>query len=834
MKISYNWLSRYLEFNVSVEELEEILTSIGLEVEGIERVEQIEGGLEGVVVGKVIECSKHPSADRLSLTKVDIGSGEPLSIVCGAPNIAADQKVMVATVGSQLPTESGELFKIKRTKIRGEESLGMICAEDELGVGTSHEGIMVLPENTPLGMSAANYFQLESDTVFEIGLTPNRVDAASHLGVARELYAYLKFHDYPVTFNPPKVDSFTIAPEKRDDKSLSLEVLSPDGSPKYYGLVIKDFKIAPSPKWLQNLLKAIGLRPINNIVDITNFVLHETGHPLHAFDLDKIEGEKVVVRRAIEKEQFVTLDGVKRTLSAEDLMICNSDKPMCIGGVFGGEESGITEESRALFLESAYFDPVSIRKSSKRHTLKTDASFRFERGADPNILEFALKRAALLIEEIADGAAYGEILKFDSPTQEQKAISLNFKRVAAFIGKEIEREKIEEILHLLDFKVVESCEESIVVESPSYRVDVTRECDVVEEILRIYGYNAIELPTRVYSSFTPENKPNREKIKSLASNLLVSNGFFEMLNNSLTQGDYYSKLSYFPEERVVFLKNPLSSDLDAMRQTLLFGGLEAIEHNLNRQTNYLKLFEFGNVYSFTPEEDEGEKSKGSLKNYSEGEKVALFITGSPKRSWNSVATPTNFFLLKGYVELLLKRFGVDYNSLKHSAAPKELFVEGVELSISSRGDKRGKGEDRVIGYFGEISPSILKRFDIKQRVFAAELCWKTLIELFSNSTTKYSELARYPSVTRDLALLLDRDITYSQLRTTAFKSERNILHSLSLFDVYEGSKIPEGKKQYALSFTLLDKSTTLTDQRVEEVMNKILAAFEKEHGAQLR
>ncbi|MFA5713147.1 MAG: phenylalanine--tRNA ligase subunit beta [Bacteroidales bacterium] len=834
MKISYSWLRRYLEFDLSIEELEKILTSIGLEVEGVEQIEQVPGNLKGVVVGEVVECSKHPSADRLSLTKVDIGSGPHLSIVCGAPNVAAGQKVMVATQGAQLPLPNGELFKIKRTKIRGEESLGMICAEDELGVGESHDGIMILPQETEIGIEAAHYFQLASDTVFEIGLTPNRIDAASHLGVARDLYAYLKFHNYKVNFTPPSVESFKLEQPKAGDTTASIEVLAPDGSPKYWGVTIKGVKIAPSPKWLSTLLTAIGVRPINNVVDITNFVLHETGHPLHPFDLQKIEGSKVVVRRGYPQEEFITLDGVKRTLSTEDLMICDSRRPLCMGGIFGGEESGVTWESTSLFLESAYFNPVSIRKSSKRHSLKTDASFRYERGADPSILEYALKRATLLIEEIAGGTPYGEILKFDSPLPIREPIELNFNRIATFIGKEIERQKIEEILALLDFKTLQSDSESIRVESPSYRVDVTRECDVIEEILRIYGYDAIELPQRIRSSFTPQTKPDREKIKSVASDLLVSNGFYEMLNNSLTKSDYYTNLSIYPQERLVYLQNPLSSDLNVMRQTLLFGGLESVSHNINRQNNSLKFFEFGNSYTFEPDNLQSREDKNSLKSYQESEKLALLITGSGRRAWQGRGSATNFFMLKGYIESLLKRFGVVYDNLNTAPASQELFLEGVELLLPTKGVRGESKRELSIGHFGELSPKILKPFDIKQQVWGAELDWNLLNRLFSKERIKYSDLPRYPSVTRDLALLLDLDTTYAQIRESAFECERNFLQKVALFDIYKGVKIAQDKKQYALSFTLIDRGGTLTDSRVDEIMAKLLATFEKKHGASLR
>ena len=827
MKISYNWLKRYLITEIPVSQIEEILTSIGLEVESVETTEQIPGGLAGVFTGEVVECAKHPGADKLSLTKVDVGSGELLSIVCGAPNVAAGQKVLVATVGTVLTFAGGEVLKIKRSKIRGEESMGMICAEDELGVGTSHEGIMVLDPGTPVGISAKEFLNLESDTVFEIGLTPNRIDAASHIGVARDLNAYLRFNGVGCEFEIPGVNEFDNIPKSEITKAADLEVTAKDGAPKYYGLTMDNVNVAPSPEWLQNALRAIGLRPINNVVDVTNFVLHETGHPLHAFDYDKIDGGKVVVRRAFEGEKIVTLDQAERVLSAEDLMICNAVKPMCIAGVFGGDESGVTASTTKVFLESAYFNPVSVRKSSKRHNLKTDASFRFERGADPDNVEFALKRAAILLSLLSGARVCGEIVRFDGDIPSKAVAELDFSRMERLIGKDIGAANIKILLELLDFEILSVSGEGAKVSVPRYRVDVTRECDVVEDILRIYGYNNIELPQRMSASLTPGIKPDPERIRTLAANLLVDNGFYEMMNNSLTKSDYYSKLKTYPEENLVRLINPLSSDLNAMRQTLLLNGLEVVAYNINRQHTELRLFEFGNVYTMgqLPDSPGDTLEPDKLKAYKESSRLSLIVTGQGSPYWRGKKAAGSYFMLKGYVEALLKRFGIDINDFEFEAAPADLFEEGLSLRTKS---------GKEIGLFGTIRKSLSKQFDIKQEVFAAELRWEMILTLVKKKRVLYSELPKYPSVTRDLALLVDETVTYARLRQASFDCERKLLKNVVLFDVYRGEKIPAGKKQYALSFTLRDLGNTLTDKVVEDVMAKLLDNFEKNFGASLR
>ncbi len=821
MKISYNWLKRYIDLDLQPEETAQILTSLGLEVEAMEIVEEIPGGLHGVVVGEVLDCSKHPNADKLSLTRVDAGSGETLSIVCGAPNVAAGQKVFVATVGTILNTRSGEQLTIKRSKIRGEESCGMICAEDELGIGDSHDGIIVLPADAITGTPAAKYLKLENDTVFEIGLTPNRIDAASHIGVARDLSAYLRLNKMGGVMHIPSVDTFDKLPRSEPGKSAAeIEILTKKGAPRYVGLTMSGFKVGESPAWMKKLLSAAGISPINNVVDITNFVLLEVGHPLHAFDLDKIAGGKVVVREANPNEKIVTLDGVKRELSTEDLVICDVEKPMCIAGVFGGEGSGISTETTSLFFESALFNPVSIRKSSKRHNLKTDASFRFERGADPEILHYALKRAAILMNELTGAKITGDIVEHYPQSYKRVEISLNFERVCNFIGKKIESEKIVEILEYLDFEIKSLNREEVILLSPLYRVDVTRECDVVEELLRVYGYNNVELPGRVTSSINVGTKPDPERLREQACDLLTANGFFEIMNNSLTKADYYSELETFHPDKLVKIINPLSSDLNSMRQTLILNALEVVLNNINHQRSDLKLYELGNIYSL----DLKPELEG-LSRYKEEMKLSLTVTGSGTGDWRSPANPANFFMLKGYVELLMARFGIQLLSLSYSPAPLDIFQEGMTLSTPS---------GKLIGILGSISSRLLKKFGIKQEVFVAEIDWKNFVSLAKKQRVQFREMPKYPEVRRDLALLVDESVTYYELRNTAFATEKKILRQVTLFDVYKGDKIPAGKKQYALSFLLQDQDKTLTDRYVEDTMSRLLNVFETKYGATLR
>ncbi len=815
MKISYNWLKDYLKCDLSPEEVASALTSIGLEVDALEQVESIPGGLAGVIVAEVVECVEHPDSDHLHITKLNTGEGELLQVVCGAPNVAAGQKVLLATVGTVL----GEDFKIKKSKIRGVESFGMICAEDELGIGASHDGIMVLEPDAVPGTPAKDYLNLETDAIIEIGLTANRIDAASHIGVARDLYAYLKLNNIDCELILPDVSAF----EEGDgtEEAIPVEVLAADGAPRYTGVTIKGVKVAPSPEWMQKKLLAIGLRPINNVVDITNFVLMETGQPLHAFDASKISGNKVIVRRADEGEKFVTLDGVVRTLSASDLMIADTEKAMCLAGVFGGLDSGTVETTTDVFLESAYFNPVSVRKSSKRHTLKTDASFRYERGADPLVVEYASKRAALLIQELAGGRVVGRMQEFYPEKIEKKVVDLDYDRIESFIGKKIGHDTIENILTYLSYEFIEKTDNGAKVAVPSYMIDVYRECDVVEEILRIYGYNNIELPSGVRMSINATAKPEPELVRNTISDFLASNGFVETMNNSLTKSEYYASLKTFPESACVRILNPLSSDLNVMRQTLLFNGLEVIAYNINRQMTNLRTFEYGSVYSLKEGAD-----GASLESYDEHQCYAMFMTGTGEKSWRNEPQKGNYFQLKGYLELLLKRFGADIYSMEFEAAPADIFSEGLVYRLPGTG--------KVLAVMGTISNARLKQFGIKQPVFAAEIRWDVLFELVKRDKIRYKELPKFPEVRRDLAILLDESVSYASLRKSAFRAGKKMLKQVTLFDVYRGDKIPQGKKQYALNFVLQDVDKTLTDSDVERIMNKLLSTFTNEFGAVLR
>ncbi len=829
MKISYNWLKDYLKCDLSPEEVAEALTSIGLEVDAVEEVEEIPGGLAGVIVAEVVECQDHPDSDHLHVTRLNTGTDELLQVVCGAPNVAAGQKVLLATIGTVL----GDDFKIRKSKIRGVESFGMICAEDELGIGNSHDGIMVLEPSAVPGTPAKEYLHLESDTVIEIGLTANRIDAASHIGVARDLYAYLKLNNIPCSLEIPDVSAFREGPEgictspDEIDGAITMDVQAPDGAPRYTGTTICGVKVAPSPEWLQKKLLSIGLRPINNVVDITNFVLMEIGQPLHAFDAGKIKGNKVVVRRAEEGEKFTTLDGVERTLSREDLMIADTVKPMCLAGVFGGEESGVTESTVNVFLESAYFNPVSIRKSARRHGLSTDASFRYERGADPQIPVWAAKRAALLICGLVGGRITGKMQEFYPEKIDRKIIDLDYDRIEAFTGKKIGHDVIETILTCLQYEFLSREYDAAgnlkgaKVAAPSYMIDVYRECDVVEEILRIYGYNNIELPAGVRMSVNTTPKPEPEQVRNAISDFLAANGFNEIMNNSLTKSEYYSGLTTFPEEKCVRILNPLSSDLNVLRQTLLMSGLEVVAYNVNRQENNLRLFEYGSVYSFNP----GTDGK-TLDSYNESTAFSLFISGPGEKSWRTGQQKSDYFALKGYLELLFRRFGGNIYGMETSPAPSDIFSEGLVYTM--------QGSSRPLAVMGTIAPARLRQFGIRQNVYAAEISWPELFALVKRDRIKYTEMPKYPEVKRDLALLLDEKVSYSDLYRCAFKTGKKLLKSVSLFDVYKGDKIPSDKKQYAMSFVLQDIEKTLTDKDVENIMSRLVNAFSKEFGAILR
>lgn len=813
MKLSYSWLKDYLECDLTPQQIAEAMTSIGIEVDSVTEQEEIPGGLAGVVVAEVLECVAHPDSDHLHVTKVNDGTGEPVQVVCGAPNVAAGQKVLFARIGTVLPGD----FKIKKSKIRGVESFGMICAEDELGIGTNHDGIMVLPEEAVVGTSAKEYLKLKTEAVIEYEITANRVDAASHIGVARDLYAYLKSNDIPCSFSYPDVSAYSDG----DGEAIPVDVQDYSASPRYIGVTIRGVKVGPSPEWLQKKLMSIGLHPINNIVDISNFVLFELGQPLHTFDASKIDGEKVIVRRAAEGETIVTLDGVERKLKANDIVIANENKAMCIAGVFGGEDSGVSDSTVDVFLESAYFDPGSIRKTSKTHTLQTDASFRYERGADPQINEYAAKRAALLIMEVAGGKICGQMQQSYPEKIEKVRIDLDYNRIEGLIGKNIGHDKIEAILESLAYEFIEKRENGALVAAPSYMIDVTRECDVVEEVLRIYGYNNIELPQNMRMSVSPTPSPDPEAVRNYISNFLAANGFVETMNNSLTKAEYYSKLQTYPAESCVNIVNPLSSDLNVLRQTLLLNGLEVISYNINRQIPTIKSFEYGSVYQRLAEGD-----GTTLASYEEHQCFALFMTGPVEKTWRSDAKKGSYFQLKGYLELLLARYGADIYTLETAAAPEDIFSEGLVYYLP--------GGKKQLAVMGTINPALAKKFDVKQPVFAAEINWQTLLELVKRVKVKFQELPKFPGVRRDLAILVDETVKYADLRRSAVKASKKLLKQVNLFDVYRGDKIPSDKKQYAMSFFFQDSEKTLTDNEIEKMMSKLLAVFQNEYGATLR
>lgn len=815
MKLSYSWLKDYLKCELSPAQIAEAMTSIGIEVDGVEEQEKIPGGLAGVVVAEVLECEDHPNSDHLHITKVNDGTGEPLTVVCGAPNVAAGQKVLFARVGAVLPGD----FKIKKSKIRGVESFGMICAEDEVGLGAGHDGIMVLPEDAVVGTPAREYLHLETEAVIEYEITANRVDAASHWGVARDLYAYLKLRGIPCELVRPSVDAFR---EADADGGLDVEVLDADGAPRYTGITIRGVKTAPSPQWMQDRLTAIGLRPIDNIVDISNYILFELGQPLHTFDADKVKGGKVIVRRAAEGEVIRTLDGVERKLCSRDMVIADAGGPMCIAGVFGGEESGVSDSTVSLFIESAYFDPGSIRRTSKTQGLQTDASFRYERGCDPEVLLYALKRAVTLVQEYAGGEVEGKIREVCAKPLPRRRIELDYDRMEALAGQKIGHETIENILGWLCYDFVEKRPGGSVVDAPSYMVDVSRECDVLEEVLRIYGYNNIELPRHMKMSVNATPRPEEEAVRNNISNFFAANGFVEIMNNSLTKAAYYDDLKTFPAERCVRIVNPLSQDLNVMRQSLVPGGLEVVAYNLNRQASALRIFEYGSVYSRLPE-----KSGETLEGYEEHADFMLMITGTPEKAWRIEPAAGNYFQLKGYVELLLRRYGADISQLRAEAAPSDIYSEGMSYILQG-------SEPRQLAVLGTVNPLLARKFGVKQPVFAAEINWPALFELVRRDKVAFKELPKFPEVHRDLALLLDESVRYADLRAAAFKQAKKLLKQVRLFDVYRGDKIPEGKKQYALSFVIQDPERTLTDQDTERVMDRLLATFQNEFGAQLR
>ncbi len=817
MNISYKWLKDYIDTDLLPHELENILTQIGLEVGSIDEVESVKGGLRGLVIGKVVTCEKHPNSDHLSKTTVDVGNGDLLPIVCGAPNVAAGQKVVVATIGTTLYDGDNE-FQIKKSKIRGEVSEGMICAEDEIGLGHNHAGIMVLPDDAVIGTPASTYFNIESDYSIEVDLTPNRIDSASHIGVARDLAAFLK-KTQDISYKRPSVDDFKV-----DDHSLEIpvEVGTPEACPRYSGVTISGVEIKESPDWLKNRLKTIGLSPINNVVDVTNYVLFECGQPLHAFDADEIAGGKVIVKTLPAGTKFTTLDEVERELHQDDLMICNAEEGMCIGGVFGGIKSGVKESTKNIFLESACFDPVYIRKTARRHGLNTDASFRFERGTDPNGVIYALKRAALLIKEVAGGKISSEIVDIYPTPVEDFKVDVSFANIKRLIGKELGAETIKNILTSLEIKIENETETGLSLAVPPYRVDVKREADVIEEILRIYGYNNIEIPTQVNASLQYSVKPDPVKIRNLMADMLSAQGFNEIWSNSLTKTSYYENRSSLSAENTVKLFNPLSADLGSMRQTMLFGGLEAIAYNANRRNGDLRLYEFGNCYHSTG----SELPENPLKNFKEEEHLALFISGQKEReSWAIPQSGSSFFQLKGYVENLLLKLGLKAENLKLEDLSNDLISEGLIYSAPNR---------RKLVEFGILHKKFQKEFGIENKVFYADFLMDNVIMEQKNNKTLFAELPKYPEVRRDLALLLDKPVRFTQIRELAGKVERKLLRSVDLFDVYEGKGVPEGKKSYAVSFILRDDEKTLNDKQIDKIMQRLIFTFEKELGATLR
>jgi len=818
MNISYSWLKDYINLELSPSEVAETLTQLGLETGSVDEVETIKGGLKGIIVGEVITCQKHPNSDHLSVTTVNIGGSEDLPIVCGAPNVAQGQKVLVATVGTIL-YKGEEQFTIQKSKIRGEVSMGMICAEDEIGIGEDHNGIMVLKQDAKPGTPASDFFNIQSDFVLEVDLTPNRIDSASHIGVARDLAAFLSQKE-KISYTRPSIDSFKI-----DNRNLtiSVEIENSQACPRYSGLTISDVTVKESPNWLKDRLKAIGQSSINNIVDITNYVLYETGQPLHAFDADEVKGGKVIVKTLTQGTKFVTLDAVERELSDKDLMICNSETAMCIGGVFGGLQSGVKEGTKRIFLESAYFNPVYIRKTARRHGLNTDASFRFERGVDPNNTLYALKRAATLITQIAGGTISSEVVDViaDPSIQDYFPVEVTYSNINRLIGKIIPAQTIKNILLSLEIMIKEETPEGLNLLVPPFRVDVKREADIIEEILRVYGYNNVEPCKSTKSTIQLAPHPDKMKLQNLISEMFTARGFNEIMSNSLTKSAYYDRLDSFKSENTVQLFNPLSSDLNGMRQTLLFGGLEAINRNTNFRNADLRFYEFGNVYHFDP----SKTYSHPVKNYSEQEHIGIWITGRKEAdNWKVKEEPTSFFTLKANVENILSRLGIEVANCNIETIQNDIFSEGIEYRLSNV----------TMGQIGFLNNKILKNLNINADVFYGDLRWTAILKAIKNHKTSYTPLQKYPEVKRDLALLIDKEVQFSTIKALAFKAEKQILRSVNIFDVYQGSNLPEGKKSYAVSFILQDEEKTLNDKQIEKTMNRLISVYEREIGAQIR
>lgn len=820
MNISYNWLKEYLDFDLQPEEVSAALTSIGLETGGVEEVQTIKGGLEGLVIGEVLTCVEHPNSDHLHITTVNVGGEEPLQIVCGAPNVAAGQKVVVAVNGTKL-YDGDEVFTIKRSKIRGVESNGMICAEDEIGIGTDHAGIIVLPADAVVGTPAKEYYNVKSDYVLEVDITPNRVDGTSHFGVARDLAAYLKQNGKPTELKRPSVDAFKI-----DDETPAIEVIveNTEACPRYSGVTIKGVTVKESPEWLKNRLNIIGLRPINNVVDVTNYVLHEMGQPLHSFDAGKVTGDKVIVKTMPEGTKFVTLDGVERTLTDRDLMICNTEEAMCIGGVFGGLDSGVTEQTTDVFLESACFHPTWIRKTARRFGLNTDASFRFERGLDANNTIYVLKRAALLIQEVAGGKITGSIQDvYPNPVQPY-TVELTYNKINSLIGKDIPVETVKSILASLEMEIVSETTEGLTIHVPVYRIDVQRDVDVIEDILRIYGYNNIEFSDSVKSNLSYKTATDRSyDLQNLISEQLCGSGFNEIMNNSLTRSAYYDELTTYPVSHCVMLMNPLSADLNGMRQTLLFGGLESIEHNVKRKNGNIRFFEFGNCYDYNVEK---KREDATLAEFSEDYRLGLWVCGDRvENSWAHADEKATVYELKAYVENILIRLGVNLKKVIFGNLSNDMYSTGVSITTTS---------GRELGTFGIVNRKICKAMDIDFEVYYAELSWTLLMKETKKNKVTFSEISKFPAVKRDLALLLDKSVQFAEIEKIAEESERKLLKKVSLFDVYEGKNLPAGKKSYAVSFYLQDETKTLNDKQIDAIMQKIRKNLESKLGASLR
>ena len=820
MNISYKWLKEYVDFDLTAQQVADALTSTGLEVDALEEVQSIKGGLKGLYVGKVLTCEAHPNSDHLHVTTVDLGKGEPSQIVCGAPNVAAGQKVIVADLGCVLYDGDKE-FVIKKSKLRGVESNGMICAEDEIGEGTSHDGIIVLPEDAVVGTPAAEYYHLESDWLIKVDITANRADGLSHWGVARDLYAWLKSNGYETKMHRPDCSAFTV---DNHDLPIEVKIENTEACKRYACVSVTDCEVKESPEWLKNKLNTIGLRPINNIVDITNYVMMAYGQPLHTFDADMVKGHKIVVKTMPDGTPFQTLDGEEHKLSDRDLAICNEEDPMCIAGVFGGKGSGTYETTKNVVLESAYFHPTWIRKSARRHGLSTDASFRFERGVDPNGTIYALQQAAILCKELAGGKVSMEIVDVYPEKMENAVVDLTYKYVHDLVGKDIPVEKIKSICESLEMKVLEETAEGLKLEIPAYRVDVTRPCDVVEDILRIYGYNNVEIPTQLKGSLVIKgDEDQKHKLANLVSEQLVGEGFNEILNNSLTKGAYYEGSASFPAENCVKIMNPLSTDLNVMRQTLLFGGLESVQHNVNRKRGNLRFFEFGNVYTFDPEK---ENLDDPMQAYKEQYHAALWITGKRvEGSWAHANEDSNFYELSAYVENILRRIGVKPGMIVRKKSDSDIFSAG--LTIENRGGKK-------LIEMGIIAKKLQKQFGLDAPVFYAELNWTALMKVIKKNEVLYTEVPKFPAVSRDLALLVDNSVEFAQIEQIARQTEKKLLKKVELFDVYEGDKLPAGKKSYAVNFILQDEEKTMGDKQIEAIMNKLIANIKKQLNAELR